>query len=192
MSVFTGMDGRAIDEAASTAGEMHRRSSGYPASKWAAEQIVETARGRGMVCNIIRLGLITGDTLFGRNDETQFFHRLVRTSLMLGKGFGDHPAAMRMTPVDYAAQAIAHLSLRANGLGETFHLPTMAPLGFADFFAVYNQRSDRRLPLSSYSAWGRRGGGRASCGRRSTGAAFGVRRGQVGRHHAASRSGSPS
>ena len=91
--------------------------------------------------------------MFGRNDETQFFHRLVRSSLMLGKGFGDHPAAMRMTPVDYAAQAIAHLSLRANGMGETFHLPTMAPLGFADFFAVYNQRSDRRLPLSSYSAW---------------------------------------
>ncbi len=99
---------------------------GYGQSKWAAEHLVRLARPALRSVTVYRLGLITGDTRTGYAPERDQLGLFLRGLARLGCV----PEAVRsdlrvdITPVDYAAAAMAHLSLGADprpGL-TTFHI----------------------------------------------------------------------
>jgi amino acid adenylation domain-containing protein/thioester reductase-like protein len=107
---------------------------GYAQSKWAAERFLRLAGGRCGPVVHHRLGLITGDTesgrMPGRDHLSLFLRGLAR--------IGGYPAGVEaelfidITPVDYAAAAMAHLALTAHHPdGTTFHVANPCPLPLA-------------------------------------------------------------
>jgi thioester reductase-like protein len=94
---------------------------GYAQSKWVAEQLVITARSRGIPCAIYRPGRITGDSRTGAwklNDVSCMFLIGCLQAGVIPEDRGE----MLIMPVDYASKAIVRLSLRRESLGEVFHL----------------------------------------------------------------------
>ncbi|HUR54422.1 MAG TPA: AMP-binding protein [Gemmataceae bacterium] len=128
---------------------------GYAQTKWAAERLVRLS---GVPASIYRLGLITGDTTTGKmpgRDELSLFLRALASA-------GEYPAAgnplIDITPVDYAAAAIARLSLGESG---TFHIANPRPASLADIVAAISDngvsliaRPESRLGLGAFKTTG--------------------------------------
>jgi thioester reductase-like protein len=104
---------------------------GYAESKWAAEAIVRRAASTGLPIAIYRPGLITGDSTSGISSPDDFIWRLVRNCIDLGAG-PDSSLELYLTPVNYVAAAIAHLSLRPQSVGNSFHLVNAASANLSD------------------------------------------------------------
>lgn len=100
---------------------------GYFRSKYVAEHIVRLARERGIPVTIHRIGLIVGDSQNGCSNEDDFVARILLGCIQAGYG-PDITNSMDMTPVDYVAKAIAHLSLQQDSLGRVFHLLNPVPI----------------------------------------------------------------
>jgi amino acid adenylation domain-containing protein/thioester reductase-like protein len=108
---------------------------GYAQTKWAAERLLRLAGGRFGAVVHYRLGLITGDTRTGRGPGrdllTLFLRGLARV--------GGYPSGIEgelfvdITPVDYAAAAMARLSLADELVdGATFHVANPRSLSLAE------------------------------------------------------------
>ena len=85
---------------------------GYAQTKWAAEWLVRTACPAAGPVAIYRLGLITGDSRTGRASPHDFLTTFYRGLARVGcvpRLVDD--LALDVTPVDFAAAAMAHLSL---------------------------------------------------------------------------------
>lgn len=129
---------------------------GYAQSKWAAEALLRSARGQAGPVSCYRLGLITGDTRTGRASASDFLSLFFRGVASLGclpRGAGEG-LAVDITPVDYAAAAVAHLSLHAapaEGTA-TFHLANPRPLSLPVLVEALRSFG---LPLATVSeeAW---------------------------------------
>ncbi|MBW4514654.1 MAG: alanine racemase [Timaviella obliquedivisa GSE-PSE-MK23-08B] len=96
-------------------------SEGYAQSKWVAEKLVIAARDRGLPVCIYRLGMITGHSQTGGFQLDNLICRMIKGFIQLGYA-SDLDLKMSLAPVDYIAQAIAHLSHQSDLLGQTFHL----------------------------------------------------------------------
>jgi thioester reductase-like protein len=113
----------------------------YAQSKWAAEQLVH-ARSPHLSRNVVyRLGLLTGDSKTGKGPKTRDWLTLTICGLA-ELGIVPHERASHLrfdvTPLDYAARAIALNALRssktktmlAEGQSETLHLCGPVPATF--------------------------------------------------------------
>ncbi|MBV8062118.1 MAG: thioester reductase domain-containing protein [Nevskia sp.] len=121
---------------------------GYAQSKWVAEKMAATARGRGLPVTVYRPGLIGGS----RGGADDFLARLVQGCRQLGAA----PAlglAVDVAPVEYVAAAIVHLSRQAAAPGRAFHLVNPAPLPWDRFAAWLQGAAGRPLPLVPYEPW---------------------------------------
>lgn len=86
---------------------------GYAQTKWAAEHMLLQVPQAACDITHYRFGLITGDSETGGCSETDFLKIFARGIRRLGavpEGFGEK-LLIDITPVDYAAAAMAHLSL---------------------------------------------------------------------------------
>jgi amino acid adenylation domain-containing protein/thioester reductase-like protein len=124
VSVFglAGESARIVDETSSIDYEKHLSSDGYAASKWVGEKLVLLAAGRGVPCNVFRLGLVGPDAQCGRYDELQREYRILKTALLTGYGVKDYVYALDPVPVDYVARSIAALAVRHRNGGGVFHI----------------------------------------------------------------------
>ncbi|MFE2293873.1 amino acid adenylation domain-containing protein [Streptomyces sp. NPDC059452] len=153
-SVFA--DGRAsartITEATSTAHERHPRGRGYAAGKWAAEQLVVQALGRGADARIYRLGRAGGSTT-GTISEDDFLSRLLITSALLGCHPDDPRLATDALPVDTMARALVALAGSGGRPGAVHHLhhPRRTPL--AELVSVHDRRTGRTTPPVPLESW---------------------------------------
>ena len=103
---------------------------GYAQSKWVAEHLVREA---GLErTTIVRLGLLTGDTATGAMSERDLFSLFCRGTAELGcvPESLDARLALDVTPVDFAAAAMAELV--RSGESGTFHLASAESLSAAD------------------------------------------------------------
>ncbi|MFC5220499.1 thioester reductase domain-containing protein [Streptomyces coerulescens] len=98
-------------------------ASGYVRSRWVAEERVDAARERGLPVSVYRPGRLGGHSATGAGDPDSAFWQFVRACTALGTvpDFGPD-ADFDLVPVDYVADAVAALSLRAEALGGTYHL----------------------------------------------------------------------
>jgi len=107
----------------------NRLFGGYPQSKWVGEALVREAGRRGLPVSVYRPGLVTGHSRTGHFNQDDFLCRFLKGCLQLG-AFPDLEFDLDMTPVDYVAEALVHLSLRPDAAGQTFHLANPAPLSY--------------------------------------------------------------
>jgi amino acid adenylation domain-containing protein/thioester reductase-like protein len=111
---------------------------GYAQTKWAAEVLLHEAR-RAVPVAIYRLGQLTGlaSTRGGRLDTFSLFVRGIAALGCVPEGI-DPRASVDVTPVDYAASAMAALSLGAARArpDATFHIAGPAPASVAQVIAA--------------------------------------------------------
>ncbi|WP_433113211.1 thioester reductase domain-containing protein [Micromonospora sp. CA-246542] len=108
-----------------------RLVTGYVQTKWAAERLVELARARGVPADIYRPGRVLGDSRTGASLTTHFTTRVMKGCVQLGLA-PDIDIKVEMTPVDYVAGALVHISRYGPALGGTYHLVSPYKALFAD------------------------------------------------------------
>ncbi|QLE41851.1 amino acid adenylation domain-containing protein [Nostoc sp. C052] len=94
---------------------------GYTQSKWVAEKIVMIARDRGLPCSIYRLGRITWHSQTGVWNSNDILYRFIKSCIQL-KSAPEMNSMLEITPVDYLAKALIHLSQQPESLSKAFHL----------------------------------------------------------------------
>jgi amino acid adenylation domain-containing protein/thioester reductase-like protein len=111
---------------------------GYAQTKWAAEWVLRSAGAAAGPMRLYRLGLITGDTTAGRAGDRDFLTLFLRGLARLGcVPDEEEDLFLDITPVDYAASALAHLSLTAADDFEptTYHVANTRALPLRELVA---------------------------------------------------------
>jgi myxalamid-type nonribosomal peptide synthetase MxaA len=108
-----------------------RLHSGYAQSKWVAEELVRKAQSRGLRAVIYRPGGVSGHSRSGASNTTDFICRALKGWIQLGIA-PDVDDPIDLTPVDYVASALSHLSRQESSFGKTFHLVNPRPASLRD------------------------------------------------------------
>ncbi|TNE25516.1 MAG: NAD-dependent epimerase/dehydratase family protein [Alphaproteobacteria bacterium] len=121
---------------------------GYAQTKWAAEYMLLQVPKAACDITHYRFGLITGDSETGSCSETDFlkiFARGIRSLGAVPEGFGEK-LLIDITPVDYAAAAMAHLSL--HGAEEIYHIAGSGALSLKKLTAAIG--NIREMPAQQW------------------------------------------
>src|SRR6266545_1177646 len=95
---------------------------GYGETKWVSERLCEQARERGLPVNIYRPGVLSGDSRTGIGNTRDMVWNMIKGNLQLGIA-PDSASQLDVTPVDYVAASVVHISLREDGLNRMYHFP---------------------------------------------------------------------
>jgi len=128
-----------------------RLHSGYAQSKWVAERLVRLAGERRLPVATYRLGMISGHSRTGVSNLTDVLSRMIKGCIQLGTA-PDLEMLVDVTPVDYVASAVVHLSQRKESLGKAFHLVTMHPVPWNDL-TDWLRRFGYPLRRLSFETW---------------------------------------
>jgi thioester reductase-like protein len=104
---------------------------GYAQSKWVAEKLVTAAKERGLPASIYRPSIVIGDSRTGLFNQDAYMENMIKGCIELGE-VPRIETHVDLVPVDYAAQAIVHLSLRREGHPSRFHLTNPKPMTSQD------------------------------------------------------------
>jgi amino acid adenylation domain-containing protein/thioester reductase-like protein len=110
-----------------------RLLGGYAQSKWVAERLMSEAATGGFPIAIYRPSVITGHSVTGAFAVTSYLENIVKGCIELGEA-PQLGGVLDIVPVDFAAAAIAQLSLDNESLGRVFHLNNPSPLEMEAFF----------------------------------------------------------
>ncbi|GAA4224494.1 hypothetical protein GCM10022254_04040 [Actinomadura meridiana] len=124
-------DGRTLITEHDDIGTAGRLVTGYVQTKWAAEQLVEEARGRGIPVDVYRPGRVLGDSRSGACLTTHFTTRVLKGCVQLGLA-PDLDLEVEMTPVDYVSAALVRASRQQRADGRTYHLVNRTKMRFAE------------------------------------------------------------
>ncbi|KAM3100396.1 amino acid adenylation domain-containing protein [Phormidesmis sp. 146-12] len=128
--------------------------SGYAQSKWVSERLTAIAKSRGIPVCIYRLGRITGDSQTGICNTDDFMSRMIKGCIQIGYiPESDSDILVDMTPVDYASQAIVHLSQQQQLLGQVFHIVNPTPIRIQQLLNWLISSSGYSLKPVSYEQW---------------------------------------
>ncbi|MFK0730118.1 MAG: amino acid adenylation domain-containing protein [Gloeotrichia echinulata GP01] len=112
--------------------------NGYAQTKWVAEKLVMSAQSRGIPASIYRLGMISGHSQTGVSQTNDLMCRIIKGMIQI-KSAPDLDQWVNLTPIDYASQAIFHLSQQPESIGKVFHIVNPDPLPWSQL--VSNIRS---------------------------------------------------
>lgn len=124
---------------------------GYPASKWIAERVTDLAVKRGWSVTTHRLGLLWGDTRTGRSKVDDLFTQILRACLTIGMA-QDLELLMHITPVDFAAAAIAEVALAQAHANGVYHEITETPITWSEFIRSMQQQG-HPIEIVPKAAW---------------------------------------
>ena len=113
---------------------------GYAQTKWAAEWLLREGDPDGRFISFYRFGLITADSQSGYCPPGDHLGLFIRSLAALGcvpKEGIDH-LALDATPVDYAAAAMAQLSVRAKAEAGTWHIANRQSLTLGKLVETMN------------------------------------------------------
>nr|RNJ68501.1 MAG: amino acid adenylation domain-containing protein [Leptolyngbya sp. IPPAS B-1204] len=94
---------------------------GYAQTKWVAEHLVRAAQLRGLPVSIYRPGMLTGHSQTGAAQINDLMCRLIKGMVQL-KAAPNFEHWLNLIPVDFASQAIVHLSSQSESVSKTFHI----------------------------------------------------------------------
>ncbi|WP_435860014.1 thioester reductase domain-containing protein [Streptomyces narbonensis] len=131
--VFSGADsgGAALAPDAPT-GPAESLPTGYVQSKWVCEQLIGTARERGLPVSVYRIDVISGDQLNGACQTRDFVWLSLKGILQAGAVPEGMVGPVHLMPVDYVSAAILAMSGREGAAGRTFHLYNPSELTLAE------------------------------------------------------------
>jgi thioester reductase-like protein len=131
-------------------GEPAALQLGYTQSKWVAERLVAAAGRAGLPVAIYRPGAISGHSVTGACQESDFYWLLVRACIEMGAVPAiDLP--LPLTPVDFVVRAIVQLARRP-ATGRVYHLVPPRPLPLGEL-AVWLRSFGYRLATLPYERW---------------------------------------
>jgi thioester reductase-like protein len=133
----------------STAG---RLVTGYVQTKWGAEHLAIQARERSMPVRTFRLGRVLGDSRSGVCLTTHFTCRVIKGCVQLGLAPDLADLEIEMTPVDYVARALVHISRSAQSDAAVFHLINQVKMRFSDLVA-FMRRGGWPLEVVDRERW---------------------------------------
>jgi len=128
--------------------QRHLKSDGYGATKFLAEKIVLMAVERGIHINIYRLGLIVGGSRIGKNDESQWFYKLLNACIELKSTPDVKDWVIPFTPVDFVARSIVTLATQGKE-DQIYHLTAPFSIRFMDLVAMYNAQNRVKIETVS-------------------------------------------
>ncbi|MFI9262188.1 amino acid adenylation domain-containing protein [Streptomyces sioyaensis] len=103
---------------------------GYTQSKWVAETLVETARGRGLPVTVYRPTRIAGDSSSGACQSADFLWLLLKGCAQAQLAPVLDGVAFDLVPVDYVSRAVVALSGTPGAMGRNLHLSSERLLPF--------------------------------------------------------------
>ncbi|HBL26797.1 MAG TPA: hypothetical protein DD490_08190 [Acidobacteria bacterium] len=124
---------------------------GYGETKWVSERLCEQARERGVPVNIYRPGVLSGDSRTGIGNTRDMVWNIIKGNQQLGIA-PDGGSVLEVTPVDYVAAAVVHISLQEKGLNRVYHFPQTEETPFQaayDFMETYGYAL-QRLPRQEW------------------------------------------
>ena len=128
---------------------------GYSQSKWVCEKLVFAARKRGLPISIYRPGFIMGSSQTGHCNHDDFVARILVGCIEMGRYPRLGLQKKEFIPVDYASDAIFHLSRKPSCLGGIFHIVPPTPQQSVTMEHFFGLISDCGYPMESvpYAAW---------------------------------------
>ncbi|NJL29622.1 MAG: NAD-dependent epimerase/dehydratase family protein, partial [Thermoanaerobaculia bacterium] len=108
---------------------------GYGETKWVAEKTLAIARERGLPVAIYRPGVIAGHSRTGAGNTSDMVWSLLKGSIQLGLVVDAMPP-LDVSPVDYVARAIVHLSLRDAAFEGAFQFANPRPIPWQEIIAT--------------------------------------------------------
>lgn len=152
-SVFNERSYKGVTHVAEDAliGEGQGFNGGYPASKWIAERIGDAARARGWNVTIHRLGYLWGDTRSGQSKPDDVVTLNVRACLAMGKA-QDVDFLMHITPIDFAAAAMAQVALASANSNRHYHIITETPITWRELVQGI-QGNGHAMEFVPFAAW---------------------------------------
>lgn len=127
---------------------------GYAQSKWVAERLVESARGRGLAATVHRPSLIAGHGVSGVGNDDDLFSRLLRGCVALGWA-PELDWQLDACPVDFVASAIAAVASSDGKPPPAIHLRNPRPAHWTEAVLWMNLRG-YSVRLESYDRWAER------------------------------------
>jgi thioester reductase-like protein len=94
---------------------------GYSKAKWVAEQLISTARERGVPVTVHRPTQVWGDSRSGACQRNDFVWRFVIGSVQAGVYPRNFRLKMNLVPVDYVCAAIVAISRQEAAIGGNYH-----------------------------------------------------------------------
>ncbi|MGC1525331.1 MAG: amino acid adenylation domain-containing protein [Phormidesmis sp.] len=128
---------------------------GYAQTKWAAEQLIRAARAQGVPITLFRPGFIMGHSRTGATNTQDFLSRAVMGCVEMGCYPDLANFKNQIITVDYASQAIVHLSQQSELLGVTFHLTPWSAIHDVAWNDLFEWIRDYGYPLKkmAYIDW---------------------------------------
>ncbi|HEY9801061.1 MAG TPA: amino acid adenylation domain-containing protein [Leptolyngbyaceae cyanobacterium] len=126
-------------------------SNGYVQTKWVGEQLIKTAKSRGLPISIYRIGRVSGHSQTGVFNVNDFVYKLIIGCIQLGS-VPDRDIQEDIMPIDYVSQAIIHLSKQERYLGKAFHLVNSQLLHTNTLLEVI-QSFGYQIQQLSYEEW---------------------------------------
>jgi thioester reductase-like protein len=124
-------------------------SSGYLQSKWAAEQLVRAAQGRGLPATIYRTGRISGHSQTGVNaNPHDLLNLVIAASVWLGR-YPDWDILINLTPVDYICRAIMEISTKGVLSGKSIHLFNPRSISFLHLMGLLRKSGYPIYPVAA-------------------------------------------
>ena len=124
---------------------------GYPASKWIAERVGDAARDRGWNLTTHRLGYLWGDTRTGRSKTDDPLTLNARACLAMRQA-QDVDFLMHITPVDFAAAAMAVIALKPALANGHYHVVTETPIRWRQLVEGIRD-SGQTIDFVPFAAW---------------------------------------
>ncbi|NEQ43849.1 MAG: AMP-binding protein [Leptolyngbya sp. SIOISBB] len=100
---------------------------GYAQSKWVTEKMLLAAKAQGLPITVFRPGFIAGNSHTGATNLRDFLSRSLLGCIQLGAYPDLANFKNQVVTVDYASQAILHISQQPESVGGTFHITPWSP-----------------------------------------------------------------
>ncbi|MET8982232.1 amino acid adenylation domain-containing protein [Streptomyces sp. NPDC004539] len=145
-----------VTEDSPTGGERHPSDSGYPASKWVADRLVQRAFEQGATGAIYRLGRIWAHSSTGAVAQDDLLSRLLVSCAALGCHPNDPAWTEPLLPVDVLARAVVALMLDGAETSRVHHLHHPREVDTSVFMTEYGRRRGTVSEAVPATEWLRR------------------------------------
>jgi phthiocerol/phenolphthiocerol synthesis type-I polyketide synthase E len=95
---------------------------GYGETKWVSEQLCKAARSRGIPVSIYRPGVLGGHSRTGVSNTRDMVWNMIKGCIQAG-AMPSGQQFLDVTPVDYVAASLVHISLHDENLNRVFQFP---------------------------------------------------------------------
>lgn len=129
--------------------------TGYSASQFVAEELVQRARARGLPVAIYRPGFIIGHSANAIANANDYFSRLIMGCIQSGYFPDLSTQYLEYVTVDYVTSAILHIASNIENLGRAYHIVPPDRSQSVDYNGIHQMLRDLNYPVEKieYREW---------------------------------------